>query len=146
MDLPKPPPGMFPSSNSAANSDLMKRLGNFLPKMQAANEDLETVEQIDVDMIADDDGEDDEEEGECAEPTIQLKLQLGDIEKNQAVFDMLSKKDDDEDASKDKEQTAEAAPASAKEGAVSKLLQETAGAEKVSSATKKGKVLIEELS
>jgi hypothetical protein len=145
MDFPKPPPGMLSSSSSTANSDLLKRLGDFLPKMQAANEDLETVEQIDVDLVADDEDDEEEEEGECSEPTIQLKLQLGDVEKNQAVFDMLTKKEDDEDVSKDMEQTA--APSSAKEDAVSKLLQETApGAEKVSSATKKGKVLIEELS
>ena len=133
----------------------MKRIGNFLPKIQAANEDLlnntdtkETM-QIDVDMVkeGEEDGDENTKEeadnGENEGQTIQLEFQIGDVEKNQAVFDLLGKDDETKPAAADDDD--EPVELSATEGAVAKLLQPE-GAAKKNDTTKKRKVLIEEMS
>jgi len=135
MAFPMPPTGL------KNNSDLLQRIGNFLPKIEAANEELKDQEnvQIDVGLVADDDDDEDDDD-ECSEPTIQLKVQLGDLEKNKEVFDMLLTKDDDNEAMQTTE--GEQPIVSAKEEALTKLLKDD-NDEKTTNQTKK--VLIQEI-
>ena len=144
MDFPKPPP--LPS-----NSDLLARISNFLPKIEAANEELEKTRDKDISTIdcglvrddeSDNDNDDDDaedEEDESSEPTIQLKVQIADMEKNKEIFDLLAApsdmaKDDTVGCASDED------PLSGKDKALANLLK---GDEKPS---KKSKVLIEEIS
>ena len=77
----------FSPSKLPNNSDLLARIGNFLPKIEAANEELEKTRDtnipIDCGLVRDDDDDDDDGEvDESSEPTIQLKVQIGEVEKN----------------------------------------------------------------
>ncbi|KAI2507219.1 hypothetical protein MHU86_7176 [Fragilaria crotonensis] len=140
----------FSSPNLPNNSDLLARISNFLPKIEAANEELEKTRDenipIDCGLVLDDDDDDndndDADEDESSEPTIQLKVQIGEVDKNKEIFDLLgptsseacSNEDTEDDAARDGE------PISGKEKALAELLK---GDEK---PAKKSKVLIQEMS
>ena len=140
MDFPKPPP--LPS-----NSDLLARISNFLPKIEAANEELEKTRDentpIDCGLVRDDDDDDDNDDDaevdESSEPTIQLKVQIGDVEKNKKIFDLLASPSDDMVKDDQDESAGYVESLSSKENAIAELLK---GDEKPS---KKSKVLIEEI-
>jgi hypothetical protein len=123
MEFPKPPP-------LKSNSDLMMRIGKFLPEIEAANEVLtkENDVQIDVGLVPDndDDGDDDEDQGdESLEPTIQLKVQLADVDQNKTVFDLLGRNDELVEQDAGTTTVEEEPPAvSAKEEALVKLMTE----------------------
>mmetsp|Transcript_15810 Transcript_15810/g.22962 ORF Transcript_15810/g.22962 Transcript_15810/m.22962 type:complete len:167 (-) Transcript_15810:76-576(-) len=102
MEFPKSPP-----------SNLMKRLEAFLPQIQKANHELSknTDDSIQIDKQLnrdDDDGDDDDDDDPSEEgdhetmggvknngetkkpPMIELSVELGDMEKNKEVFNLLS--------------------------------------------------------
>jgi hypothetical protein len=147
MEFPKPPP-------LKSNSDLMTRIGKFLPEIEAANEELlltkENDVRIDVGLVPDnddddtdddDDDDDDEEQGdESSEPTIQLKVQLADVDQNKTVFDLLAAHDELDEQKTDATTEEEEQPeVSAKEEALVKLMS------KEKKLAKSSKTLIQEI-
>ena len=139
MEFPKTPP-------LTSNSDLMTRIGKFLPEIEAANEELlltkENDIRIDVGLVPDNDEDDDDEEqgDENSEPTIQLKVQLADVDENKTVFDLLATNDEQEKQEADEATEEEGQPAvSAKEEALIKFISEE------KKLAKSNKTLIEEI-
>jgi hypothetical protein len=155
--LPGPPPSV--AGLSTITSNLVARLGAFLPQIRAANEELmkdnRNEYQIDVALAQQDEEDDDEEEeaedeGHSSKPTIQLKVELADVEKNEEVFALLSSGNDDEaigttgnGGCSDEAQENASSSVSASEEAVSKLLQQ--GEEETTTRNKRRRVIIEEI-
>ena len=141
-DFPKPPPGLALNHNS----DLIKRLGSFLPQIKKANQELteENQDGVQIDVRlekANDDDSDDQEDAED-KPTIQIDMQLGDVETNKEIFDMLSTNENEGDDKTDAKSTGRPidCQTTPKEQMVSEMLK------KDGASGKKRKVLIEELS
>jgi hypothetical protein len=138
----------FSPSKLPNNSDLLARIGNFLPKIEAANEELEKTRDtnipIDCGLVRDDDDDDDDGEvDESSEPTIQLKVQIGEVEKNKEIFDLLGPTGDSATSTNDTAEgdaARDGEPISGKEKALAELLKED------EKPAKKSKVLIQEMS
>jgi hypothetical protein len=116
--------------------------------IEAANEELLSTKEndvrIDVGLVPDnddDDTDDDEEQGdESSEPTIQLKVQLADVDQNKTVFDLLAAHDELDEQKTDATSEEEEQPeVSAKEEALVKLMS------KEKKLAKSSKALIQEI-
>jgi hypothetical protein len=132
----------------SASSDLLSRLGSFLPQLQAANEllaqepNLESL--VDADLAIDEDGSDAEAEsadddlendggendgdeqidmktGKPRQPTIQLTLAVGNVDENPGIS-WLAAQDEDQDDEEEAPNEDEAEPPTQAESTISSLL------------------------
>jgi hypothetical protein len=139
-----------------ASSDLLSRLGSFLPQLQAANEllaqepNLDSL--VDADLAIEEDGSeaeaesagDDDSENEVGEndgdeqvdmktgkpkqPTIQLTLAVGNIDENPGIS-WLAAQDEDQDDEEEAPNEDEAEPPTQAESTISSLLGKGKGKE-----------------
>jgi hypothetical protein len=129
-------------------NDLLSRLANFLPQLDAANKSLTKDDNVDADLEvdtgedeADDDddnsvqrstGDEEEEEVESSSPKkmIQIKLAVGDVDENPAIRWLADCDNDDEEKPAermDEKKKDEDSSLNVAEGAVRNLLGERRG-------------------
>jgi hypothetical protein len=141
-------PSKIPKIDLTASSDLLSRLGSFLPQLQAANELLAQQPNaeslmVDADLAieeggdADDDSSSDDSENESGEsdgeeqgdvktkpqqPTIQMTLAVGNVEENPAISWLAAQDEDDEEEASPHDDEDEIEPVSQAESTISSLL------------------------
>jgi hypothetical protein len=144
-------PSKVPKFDLTASSDLLSRLGSFLPQLQAANELLaqepNTDSLVDADLAieegnsdaepeasGDDDSENEGGESDGNEEvdmktkpqqqTIQLRLAVGNVDENPGISWLAAQDEDEEDESHshDNEDEIESEPVSQAESTITSLL------------------------
>jgi hypothetical protein len=145
-------PSKIPKFDLTASSDLLSRLGSFLPQLQAANELLaqepNTDSLVDADLAieegnsdaepeasGDDDSEkdiegdsNDNEEADMKtnpqQQTIQLRLAVGNVDENPGISWLAAQDEDEEEESPshDNEDEIESEPVSQAESTITSLL------------------------
>jgi hypothetical protein len=141
-------PSKIPKIDLTASADLLSRLGSFLPQLQAANERLaqepNTESLVDADLAieeasdaepeasgddsASDDGESDDDEqvdmktGKPQQPTIQLRLAVGNVEENPGISWLAAQDEDEEEEAPSHDNEIEREPVSQAESTISSLL------------------------
>jgi hypothetical protein len=139
-------PSKIPKFDLTASSDLLSRLSSFLPQLQAANEQLAQQPNsdsiVDANLAIEEDGDSDDENkrvdsekdgGESdgeeqvdkpQQPTIQLRLAVGDIDENPGISWLADQDDspDGEEEASPLEKEDEITHASPAESTISSLL------------------------
>jgi hypothetical protein len=161
-------PSKIPKFDLTASSDLLSRLGSFLPQLQAANEKLaqqpSTASLVDADLAIEGDGSDaepeatgddnsenesgesdgdeqvDQKTGKPQQQTIQLRLALGNVDENPGISWLAAQdEENDEEEAPSHDSDDEREPLSQAESTISSLL----GKGKEQKARPKGPLITE---